>query len=78
MAPTIFAGNPVLLRELRAGLRNARAFALMALYVAILGAIVTVSFPANEQIDLRSDGGAKGRDLFEALVWGQILLVLAL
>ncbi|MBW3637014.1 MAG: ABC transporter permease, partial [Armatimonadetes bacterium] len=53
-------------------------FVLMALYVAILGAIVTVNFPASEQIDLRSDGGAKGQELFKSLVWGQILLVLAL
>lgn len=79
MAQTFLSGsNPVLLRELRAGLRNARAFALMALYVAILGAIVTVNFPANEQIDLKADGGARGQSLFWSLVWCQILLVLAL
>lgn len=79
MANTFLSGsNPVLVRELRAGLRNTRAFALLALYVALLGAIVTVNFPANLQIDLQSDGGAKGQQLFGTLVWGQILLILVL
>jgi hypothetical protein len=43
--PLLPGGNPVLGRELRVALRNERAFALMALYVAILGAIVASQFP---------------------------------
>ncbi len=34
MASLPFDSNPVLTRELRASLRNARAFGLLALYVA--------------------------------------------
>ncbi len=79
MAPTFLSGsNPVLVRELRAGLRSVRAFALLAIYVALLGAIVTVSFPANFQIELTGDGGARGQGLFWTLVWGQVGLILLL
>jgi ABC-type transport system involved in multi-copper enzyme maturation permease subunit len=77
MAVSFLSGsNPVLVRELRAGLRSVRAFALLALYVALLGAIVTVYFPAGKEIDLQSDGGAKGQGLFWTLVYGQICLIL--
>ncbi|PQV63399.1 ABC-type transport system involved in multi-copper enzyme maturation, permease component [Abditibacterium utsteinense] len=79
MAPTFLSGsNPVLVRELRAGLRSVRAFALLAIYVALLGAIVTVNFPANFQIELTGDGGARGQDLFWTLVWAQVALILLL
>ncbi|HEX8465242.1 MAG TPA: ABC transporter permease [Abditibacterium sp.] len=76
--PFLSGSNPVLMRELRAGLRNTKAFALIAIYVALLGALVTVSFPSSQQIDLQSDGGSKGQSLFWMLVWGQIGLVLML
>ena len=79
MAPTFLSGsNPVLVRELRAGLRSVRAFALLAIYVALLGAIVTVNFPASFQIELTGDGGKRGQDLFWTLVWGQVALILLL
>ncbi len=79
MSPTFLSGsNPVLVRELRAGLRSVKAFALLAIYVALLGAIVTVNFPANFQIELKGDGGAKGLELFWTLIWGQIALILLL
>ncbi len=79
MAPSFLSGsNPVLVRELRAGLRSIKAFALLAIYVALLGAIVTVNFPANFTIELTGDGGARGQELFWTLVWGQIALILLL
>lgn len=68
--------NPVLTRELRASLRNARAFALLALYVALLGAFVTANFPGNTAIDFKSDGGKAGTALFWNLFWGQVGLIL--
>jgi ABC-type transport system involved in multi-copper enzyme maturation permease subunit len=77
MAPSFLSGsNPVLVRELRAGLRSVKAFSLLALYVALLGAIVTVYFPAGAEIDLQSDGGDKGRTLFWTLVTGQLFLTI--
>ena len=78
MASFSFDSNPVLTRELRASLRNARAFGLLALYVALLGAVVTANFPGDVNIDLQSDGGARGRDLFFWLFGGQIALILAI
>ena len=72
----ISLANPVLAREMRASLRNARAFALMALYVALLGAFVASNFPGDQALDLKSDGGAKGQQLFNALFQGQIALIL--
>ena len=78
MASLPFDSNPVLTRELRASLRNARAFGLLALYVALLGAVVTANFPGDVNIDLQSDGGARGRDLFFWLFGGQVALILAI
>ena len=78
MATLPFESNPVLIRELRANLRNARAFGLLALYVALLGAVVTANFPGETAIDLQSDGGARGRDLFFWLFGGQVALILAI
>jgi len=68
--------NPVLTRELRANLRNARAFALLALYVALLGAFVTANFPGDLSIDFKSDGGKAGMELFWNLFRGQVALIL--
>ncbi|RYX80852.1 hypothetical protein EON83_26810 [bacterium] len=70
--------NPVLTRELRASLRNARAFALLALYVALLGAFVTANFPADQSVDLQHDGGRRANDLFQTIFWGQIVLILVI
>ena len=78
MATSPFDSNPILTRELRASLRNARAFGLLALYVAILGAVVTANFPGGADIDLQSDGGERGRDLFFWLFGGQVALILAI
>ena len=71
------ASNPILTRELRAGLRNARAFGLIALYVAILGAVVTANFPGDQTVDIRPSS-ARGQDLFWLLVGAQIALVLTI
>lgn len=70
--------NPVLTRELRASLRNARAFALLALYVALLGAFVTANFPGDQSLDLQHDGGARANSLFQSIFWGQIVLILVI
>ncbi|BCM91688.1 hypothetical protein IAD21_03563 [Abditibacteriota bacterium] len=70
--------NPVLTRELRASLRNARAFALLALYVALLGAFATANFPADQSVDLQHDGGKRANDFFQAIFWGQIVLILVI
>ena len=78
MASFSFDSNPVLTRELRASLRNARAFGLLALYVALLGAVVTANFPGDTSIDLQSDGGQRGQALFYWLFGGQIALILAI
>ena len=78
MATLSFESNPVLIRELRANLRNARAFGLLALYIALLGAVVTANFPGNAAIDLQSDGGARGQELFYWLFGGQVALILAI
>ena len=78
MPSLAFDSNPVLTRELRASLRNARAFGLLALYVALLGAVVTANFPGDTSIDLQSDGGARGQALFWWLFGSQIALILAI
>ncbi len=78
MASLSFDSNPVLTRELRASLRNARAFGLLAIYIALLGAVVTANFPGDVKIDLQSDGGQRGQALFYWLFGGQIALILAI
>ena len=78
MASLPFDSNPVLTRELRASLRNARAFGLLALYVALLGAVVTANFPGDSSIAFEPNGGGSGRDLFFWLFGGQIALILAI
>ena len=70
--------NPVLTRELRAALRNVRAFALLAVYVAVLGAIVVSQFPANQEISFQGGNSAKGQDLFWMFVGAQAFLVVVL
>ena len=75
---TINLSNPVLTRELRASLRNARAFALLALYVALLGAFVTANFPGDTAVDLQHDGGRRANSLFQSIFFGQIVLILVI
>jgi ABC-type transport system involved in multi-copper enzyme maturation permease subunit len=77
---SLLAGrNAVLNRELRVALRNERAFALLAIYVAILGAIVASQFPDNMSISaesLQSPSGQLGTQLFEVFFWAQNALVI--
>lgn len=70
-------GNPLLWREVKSALRNVRAFALLAIYVAILGAVVVSQFPSETNVDLQ-DGGTRGRDLFFLFVTAQALMVVLL
>jgi ABC-type transport system involved in multi-copper enzyme maturation permease subunit len=69
------SGNAVLQRELRASLRNARPFALIALYVAVLGAVVVSQFPANQAITVEQGGGRLGKDLYWTFVVTQAALI---
>jgi ABC-type transport system involved in multi-copper enzyme maturation permease subunit len=43
--------NPVLQRELLVNLRMVRAFVLLLVYIALLGAVVYVAWPSQEKID---------------------------
>lgn len=75
--------NPILGRELRVALRNERAFALMAVYVAILGAIVAANFPSQIDVAVPLAGNGKSSgEVGHALFWtffnSQVLLVLVL
>jgi ABC-type transport system involved in multi-copper enzyme maturation permease subunit len=76
-APAATGGNALLAREIRAALRNVRAFALLAIYVAALGAIVVSQFPSEANVDLQG-GGQKGRDLFVVFLSAQAFLVVAM
>ena len=73
-----FGGNAILQRELRASLRSARPFALLALYVAVLGAITLSLFPANQQISIdRAPSGENiGKELFGHFIGIQALMIL--
>ncbi|MBL9089902.1 MAG: ABC transporter permease subunit [Planctomycetaceae bacterium] len=64
--------NPVLQRELVAHLRSPRSFALQAAFLALLGALVTVAWPATERIQATNFSAA--RQLVELLFAGQFLL----
>ena len=44
--------NPVLQRELLVNLRTARAFVLLFGYNALLGLVVMLAWPQEEQLDL--------------------------
>ena len=73
--------NAVLSREMRVALRNERAFALMAVYVAVLGAVVAYYFPADAAIaieSVRPGAGAQGRDLFRVFWIAQAMMVVLL
>ena len=85
-APYLTGTNPVLARELRVSLRTARTFLLLAIYVAILGAIVVSQFPsdtylnlsAGHQVTTDATAAQRGHDLYENFCGAQIILVLLL
>src|ERR1700730_17236601 len=65
--------NPVLQRELLINLRTARAFALLAGYNIVLGAVVFLAWPPQQHLDLtRRPDEAKG--LVQLFFLGQYLL----
>lgn len=65
--------NPVLQRELIISLRQTRAFALLGVYVALLGVIVLVAWPQVERVDLANPAAAQR--LVNLFFLGQYLLV---
>ncbi len=72
------AGNPVLTRELRVVLRNSRTFALLAIYVSVLGAVVMSQFPGGQSLNFDGGRATMGRDLFVTFFMAQLVLVLVL
>ena len=46
--------NPVLQRELTVNLRMGRAFVLLFLYQALLGAVVYFAWPQDSRLDLKA------------------------
>ncbi len=64
--------NPVLQRELLVNLRMTRAFVLLFLYVALLGAVVYVAWPTEQKIDI---GSGQARDLVNLFFLGQYILM---
>ncbi|MBV9468197.1 MAG: ABC transporter permease subunit [Abitibacteriaceae bacterium] len=87
-APYLAGTNPVLTRELRVSLRTARTFLLLAVYVAILGAIVVSQFPSDTALYVGRSGAAvadmgqtaaqRGKSLYWSFCEAQALLVLVL
>ena len=47
--------NPVLQRELLVNLRMARAFVLLFLYLALLGAVVYFAWPQDSRLDMTAN-----------------------
>ncbi len=72
------SGNPVLTRELRVLLRNARTFALLAIYVSVLGAVVMSNFPGDRTVSFEGGRAEMGRGLFVTFFMAQLVLVLVL
>lgn len=85
-APYLTGTNPVLARELRVSLRTAKTFLLLAVYVAILGAIVVSQFPSDTYLNMgaghlaatEATAAQRGRDLFGNFCAAQVILVLIL
>ncbi|MDF2440458.1 MAG: hypothetical protein JWN98_1442 [Abditibacteriota bacterium] len=83
MTNLLLAGtNPVLTRELRVVLRNMRTFMLLAIYVAVLGAIVLSQFPSDAPLTVpnaeflsEQSSTSRGRELLWQFCWAQALLV---
>ena len=65
--------NPVLQYELLGNLRMVRAFALLFLYLLILGVVVYVAWPAARQLDLTTNP-AEAKRLVDLFFLGQYLL----
>ncbi|MFO0792237.1 MAG: ABC transporter permease subunit [Pirellulales bacterium] len=64
--------NPVLQRELLTNLRMARAFVLLFVYIALLGAVVWLAWPQQQRLDLAQPEAAKR--LVNLFFFGQYLL----
>jgi ABC-type transport system involved in multi-copper enzyme maturation permease subunit len=78
-AAFLAGSNPVLSRELRSSLRNERAFALLAMYVALLGAVVAAQFPADQAVASSvARGTGEGYKLFGYFMWAQAFFVVLL
>ncbi len=56
--------NPVLQRELLVNLRMTRAFVLLLFYIALLGLVVYVAWPAKAHVDLQTGEAARLVTLF--------------
>jgi ABC-type transport system involved in multi-copper enzyme maturation permease subunit len=68
--------NPVLQRELLVNLRMGRAFVLLFLYQALLGAVVYFAWPQDTRLDMtmNSESGAQTRRLVNLFFVGQYVL----
>ena len=68
--------NPVLQRELLVNLRMARAFILLFLYLALLGAVVYFAWPQDTRLDMtaNSQSIAQTRRLVDLFFIGQYVL----
>ncbi|MEX2175034.1 MAG: ABC transporter permease subunit [Pirellulaceae bacterium] len=68
--------NPVLQRELLVNLRMGRAFVLLFLYQALLGAVVYFAWPQDTRLDMTSNSrsGAQTRRLVDLFFVGQYVL----
>jgi ABC-type transport system involved in multi-copper enzyme maturation permease subunit len=66
--------NPVLQRELLVNLRMKRAFALLFVYVALLGAVVFFAWPRDQRLDL-TQSPVEARQLVNWFFLGQYVLM---
>ena len=71
--------NPVVLKELRGRMRGARAFVVLTIYLALLGAFASLIYVAVSESSTRTSGQANvgeiGRTLFGGIVAIEMLLV---
>ncbi len=65
--------NPVLQRELLANLRMGKAFVLLLVYLALLGGVVYLAWPADRQLDLTRNPESS-KLLIQLFFLGQYLL----
>lgn len=71
--------NPVMLKELRERMRGARAFAVISVYLALMGAFMVLLFLTNAPLNrgiVSSVTGDLGRTLFAGVVGLQLLLII--
>ncbi|MFP6692716.1 MAG: ABC transporter permease subunit [Pirellulales bacterium] len=64
--------NPVLQRELLANLRMNRGFILLLVYLTLLGGVVWLAWPAEQQIDMTSS--SKAKQLVDLFFIGQYII----